>query len=215
MFPTIEEARSWYEPGDPVHGFDHALRVLRTAMKIGKELDADLEVLHAASLLHDAAGADPSDSSRGKRSSHEHDSAAIARAVLEEEGWAEDRIEQVLACIRAHRYRGGEIPQSLEAKILFDADKLDVNGAFGAARTLGYAIQAGQPFYSRPSDQFLETGEREPGEPHSAYHEYLFNLRRVRERLHTGIARDMAERRHEVLTMFFDQMAAEAEGIEE
>lgn len=198
-----------------MHGFDHALRVLRTAMKIGEELDADLEVLHAAALLHDAAGADPSDSSSGKRSSHEHDSAAFAREVLEAEGWGEDRIEQVLACIRSHRYRGGETPQSLEAKILFDADKLDVNGAFGAARTLGYAIQAGQPFYFKPSDRFLETGEREPGEPHSAYHEYLFKLRRVRERLYTRPAHRMAERRHEVLTIFFEQMAAEAEGVEE
>jgi uncharacterized protein len=216
MFPAIEEARAWYAPGDPVHGFDHALRVLRVAMKIGEELDADLKILHAAALLHDAVGADPSnESGEGKRSSHEEDSADFARTVLEGEDWVEDRIEQVLECIRAHRYRGRERPQSLEAQILFDADKLDVNGAFGAARTLGYAIQAGQPFYASPSEQFLKTGETEPGEAHSAYHEYLFKLRRVKERLYTLPARRMAERRHEVLTLFFEQLAAEAEGVED
>lgn len=213
MFPTIEEARRWYKPDDPVHGFDHVLRVLRLALSIGGEMGADLEVLHAAALLHDAVGADPSDQSgKGSRSSHEEDSAGFARTVLQGEGWTEEKIGRVLDCIRAHRYRGGEAPKSLEAQILFDADKLDVNGAFGAARTLGYAIQAGQPYYERPSARFLETGETEPGEAHSAYHEYLFKLRCVRERLHTPAARRLAQRRHEVLTIFFEQLAAEAEG---
>jgi len=216
MFPEIDQARSWYPPGDPVHGFDHVLRVLRAAMKIGEELKADLGILHAAALLHDAVGANPSDETeKGKRSSHEDDSAEFARTILESEGWPEDRVEQVLECIRAHRYRGRERPESLEAQILFDADKLDVNGAFGAARTLGYAIQAGQPFYASPSEQFLKTGETEPGEAHSAYHEYLFKLRRVKERLYTVPARRMAKRRHEVLTLFFEQLAAEAEGVED
>jgi len=212
MFPTIEDARRWYKPDDPVHGFDHVLRVLRLALFIGREMGADLEVLHAAALLHDAVGADPSDQSgKGSRSSHEEDSAAFARKVLQAENWPEEKIEQVQDCIRAHRYRSGEPAQSLEARILFDADKLDVNGAFGAARTLGYAIQAGQPYYERPSAHFLETGETEPGEAHSAYHEYLFKLRRVHERLHTPAAKTLAKHRHEVLTIFFEQLAAEAE----
>ncbi len=95
---------------------------------------------------------------------------------------------------------------------MFDADKLDVMGAFGAARTIGYAVQAGTPIYAEPSERFLASGELEPGEAHSAYHEYLFKLRRVRERLQTDPARRMGERRHRALTAFFEQMAAEAHG---
>jgi uncharacterized protein len=83
--------------------------------------------------------------------------------VLSDEGWPNGRIEAVQHCIRAHRFRGDEAPQSLEAQILFDSDKLDVLGAFGIARTISYAIQAGEPIYATPSDKFLKTGDREPG----------------------------------------------------
>lgn len=206
--PSIERARQWYAENDPVHGFDHVLRVLALAERLGAELGADLELLSAAALLHDAAGADP----RQNRAEHEESSAEFARQVLAAEGWPEERVEAVVHCIRSHRYRGTEQPESLEAQILFDADKLDVIGAFGVARTLGYALQAGQPTFAEPSERFLASGERELGEPHSAYHEYLFKLRRVRERLHTEPARRLAGQREQVLVQFFEQLAAEARG---
>ena len=76
------------------------------------------------------------------------DSASFAGEVLRGLGWEESRISPVQHCIRAHRYRGKEGPETIEAKILFDADKLDVVGAFGVARTIGYAVQAGQPIFS-------------------------------------------------------------------
>jgi len=208
--PTVEQARAWYAEQDPVHGFDHVERVLALAQNLGAELGADLEILQAAALLHDAAGAAPL--SKG-RAAHEHSSAEFARAVLEQEGWPAARIEPVLHCIRAHRYRGEEQPISLEAQVLFDADKLDVIGAFGVARTIGYAVQAGAPIFAEPSVQFLDTGELEPGEPHSAFHEYLFKLRKVRDRLHTGPARRLAAERERLLASFFEQLAVEARGV--
>ena len=115
-------------------------------------------------------------------------------------------------CIRAHRYRTTESPQSLEAKVLFDADKLDVLGAFGVARTIAYAAQANQPIYAQPSEQFLSTGKKAPGEPHSSYHEFLFKLRKVKERLFTDEARRIAETRHAYLVSFYEQLLAEANG---
>jgi uncharacterized protein len=208
--PTIEEAKNWYDPVDPVHGFDHVLRVYRMAEVIGAELGADMEILKAAALLHDASGAAPGEG--GARASHEQDSAEFARGVLQEEGWGEERIRAVEHCIRTHRYRNQEEPESLEAKILFDADKLDVVGAFGVARTIGYAVQAHRPIFSQPSERFLKEGLKEPDELHSAYHEYLFKLRHVKDRLFTQSAKRIAEHRHQVLTQFFEQLAAEAVG---
>ena len=95
--------------------------------------------------------------------------------------------------------------------IKIDADKLDVLGAIGVARTIAYAVQAGQPTYAAPSQRFLESGEKEPGEPHSAYHEYLFKLRRVRDRLNTPAALALAETRHADLVRFFEALADENE----
>jgi uncharacterized protein len=207
---TRERAKDWYEASDPVHGFDHVLRVFHLAQKIGTELGADLEILRAAAFLHDASGADPSDGSQ--REQHEQSSAAFARHVLLKEGWVEERIQQVEHCIRAHRFRGSEQPSSLEARILFDSDKLDVVGAFGIARTLGYALQAGQPFYADPSERFAHSKELEEGEPHSAYHEYLFKLKEIPERLYTEPAKRIAGARRKLLDLFFDQLADEAHG---
>lgn len=209
--PTLEEAKSWYDPTDPVHGFDHVQRVLHMAEYLGRELGADLEILRAAALLHDAAGAHPQ--SDKPRERHEFTSAEFGREVLQKEGWPKKRIDEVLHCILAHRYRGEFKPKTLEAKILFDADKLDVIGAFGIARTIGYAVQAGLPIYQVPSKKFLEEGETEPGEAHSAYHEHLRKLRHVKDRLITEPARAIGERRYRLLQDFFEQLAIEASFI--
>lgn len=208
--PTIESASKYYPVDDAVHGFDHVLRVLNLCLEIGAAEAADLQVLQAAALLHDAAGAAPSHP--GQRARHEMASAELAQEVLEGEGWPPARVEAVLHCIRAHRYRSAEAPHTLEAKILFDADKLDVLGAFGIARTLGYAQQAGEPAYAPASEDFRQTGERQPGEPHSAYHEYLFKLRHVAQKLHTDAARELAARREPLLHQFFRQLEQEAAG---
>lgn len=208
--PSVEEARAWYPENDPVHGFDHVLRVLRMAERLAERLEADLEVVRAACLLHDAAGAVPG--ADNARESHESASARFAEEILAGEGWPRERIEAVAHCIRAHRFRSAEAPATLEARIVFDADKLDVLGAFGVARTIGYALQAGQPVFAEPTQQFREQGQGRPGEPHSAYHEYLFKLRKVAGRLYTEPARAIGAKRAELLEQFFEALAAEAVG---
>jgi len=207
--PTVEQAQAWYPDYDPVHGFDHILRVLRMAERIAKAEGADLEIVRAAALLHDASGAETGGE---KRSEHQHHSAEFAKEVLEAEGWPLERIATVQHCIRAHRFRGDEVPQSLEAKILFDADKLDVIGAFGVARTLAYDVVMHWPFHAEVSEQFLKTGKKIEGETHSSYHEFIFKLGRIKNRLHTKTAKQIAEGRQKFLNEFFAQLDAEARG---
>ncbi len=172
----IDQARSWYWQADPVHDFDHVLRVYRMAESLARAEGADLEIVRTAALLHDAQGSAPGGDA-AERANHHQASADFARRVLLNENWPEDRIDAVLHCIRAHRFRDhSEPPQTLEAQILFDADKLDVIGAIGAVRTIIYAVLDGKPVYSEPSDQFRLTGKEEPGELHSSYHEYVFKI---------------------------------------
>jgi uncharacterized protein len=193
-----------------VHGFDHIQRVYRMAERLAQAEGADLEIVRAAALLHDIEGSHPAGE---ERHNHHQQSADIAAEILREEGWPEERIAAVQHCIRAHRYRDTrEPPATLEAKVLFDADKLDVLGAIGVVRVLGYAIQAGQPAYAEPSQHFLETGEEEPGEPHSAYHEHLFKLRKVKDRQVTASARVIAEQRHDFLEAYFAKLSSEFHG---
>ncbi len=209
--PTVEQARAFYSGEDAVHDFEHVLRVYHTAMKLGQEEGADLQILEAAALLHDSRGAEPGGAGRAE---HHLASAFFAEEVLTKEGWPLERIRAVQHAIRAHRYRGKEdLPETIEAKVLFDADKLDVIGAIGTARTIAYSVLAGEPFYERPSEQFIQSGKEIDGEHHSSYHEYLFKLRRVRERLFTESAKRMADQRHMAMAAYFEQLAAEYEGI--
>ncbi|MGB4594472.1 MAG: HD domain-containing protein [Anaerolineaceae bacterium] len=212
MTLDIETARQWYSQTDTVHGFDHILRVYKLAERIARAEGADLEIVRAAVLLHDSKGATV-EQSTDNRKEHHIASAEFAEEVLQAEGWSPDRIAAVQHAIRAHRFRhNGERPETLEAQCLFDADKLDVIGAIGAARTIAYSTQAGQPLWSEPSKQFLSSGEKEPGEPHSPYHEYLFKLRRIKDQLFTSTGRERAVKRMAFLDSFFEQLAAEARG---
>jgi uncharacterized protein len=211
--PGVEQARAYYQGAEAVHGFDHILRVYRMAERIGRAEGADLEILRAAALLHDASGSAPGEGSHGGRADHHHASADFARQVLAEEGWPPERIEKVQHCIRAHRFRNdGKQPQTLEAKILFDSDKLDVLGAIGVARVVAYAAISGQPLTGEVSARFRATGEKEPGEPHTPYHEYLFKLSKVKDRMFTASARALAEERHRYLAEFFERLAREERG---
>jgi uncharacterized protein len=209
--PTIEEARHWYPDADPVHGFDHVLRVYRLAERLARLEGADAQIVLAAVLLHDAQG-----SSAGQvaaRLDHQHASAEFAGQILQAEGWPAERIAAVQHCIRAHRFRDErEQPVTLEAQVLFDADKLDALGAIGVARSVAYAALAGQPAYADPSPRFLESGQLAPGEPHSAYHEYLFKLRKLKARLYTPAAREIADQRHAFMMEYFDRLGKEIQG---
>jgi uncharacterized protein len=209
---TIKEAHTWYQDSDPVHDFDHVLRVYRVAEKLAQAEGADLEIVRAAALLHDSRGSAPGGEGTA-RAEHHIASADFAGEILTEKGWPADKIKAVQHCIRAHRFRGREdAPVTMEAKVLFDADKLDVLGAIGAARTIAYAALDGQPAYAEPSAHFLETGQKEPGEPHSSYHEFLFKLQKVKSRMFTDSGKALAEARHAYLVGFYEQLQAEARG---
>ncbi len=206
----LSSVRKLYPFADPVHGFDHIERVYQLCQVIGTAEGADMEILLTAALLHDCDGSDPTTQNRAE---HHLLSAEKAGGILHEIGWEESDIQKVQHCIRAHRFRKSEEPHTIEAKSLFDADKLDVIGAIGIARTIGYAVQAGEPIYSKPSEQFLTTGKLSDGEHHSVYHEYLFKLRNVHTTLYTETGRKMALGRHAFLDVFFKQLEQEVNGV--
>jgi uncharacterized protein len=212
--PTLEQARHWYSADDSVHGFDHVQRVYRMAERLALAEGADLEVVQAAALLHDAqdsrAGRDEQEAE--KRGNHHLRSAEFAAKVLKAEGWPLERIAAVQHCIQTHRFRDASTaPQTLEAQVLFDADKLDAIGAIGVVRAIAFSIFAGNPVYYPVSQAFLKTGELQAGEEHSAYHEYLFKLVKLKDRLYTPTARSLAKQRHARMVELFEALAVEME----
>jgi uncharacterized protein len=218
--PTLQNARLWYSVDDPVHGFDHVQRVYRLAETIALSEGADLEIVRAAVLLHDVdvdsiseSDFQNSEKAGNRRENHQHSSADFAQQILSQEGWVEGRISAVRHCILSHRFRDRDRqPQTLEARVLFDADKLDAIGAVGVARAIAYAVRAGHPAFAVPSQSFINTGQLEPGEPHSAYHEYLFKLRKLKSSLSTATGIRLAESRHQVMQSYFESLDSEMRG---
>ena len=208
--PTVEQARSWYSDADPVHDFNHVLRVYRLVEHLAEKEGADMEIVRAAALLHDARGSSPGENNQ--RDDHHEASARFAAEVLAEEKWPQEEIDAVQHCILTHRFRSPEIPETIEAQVLFDADKLDAIGAVGAMRAIAYAVLAGQPVYAEPSESFVNSFEKEAGEGHSSYHEFLFKLSRIKDHMYTQTGKAMAEQRHNYLSGFFEQLRAEISG---
>ena len=206
--PLEAYAREHYDPHDDVHGWPHIRRVLRWARALAEAERAQVDIVVAAALFHDLP---PQAHSTHGRAQHHLSAAEHAQRWLEAHGWSRQKAEAVAEAIRSHRFRDATPPRTLEARVLHDADKLDAIGALGAARAIGYAVQHGQPFYARPSASFEDAGRPEPGEPHSAYHEYRFKLRHLARRMTTPTARAWAERLTPRLDAFFDALRNEAE----
>jgi len=197
--PTIEGARAYYPEDDPVHGFSHVLRVYKLCEVIADAEGADLKIVRAAALLHDVDG------DVDVREQHHLAAANFAEQTLKEEGWDMKEIEAVSHCIRAHRFRNHEEePESLEAQVLFDADKIDAIGAVGVARAVSYAVRAGMDVYAPPSPTYLVTGELESDESQTVSHEYIYKLSQIKDRLYTSTGKSLAAERHELMVKFFE-----------
>jgi len=124
------------------HRLDHVVRVLANAETIAKFYpEADREVLTLAVLLHDI------DQPFDDKANHVAYSATAAERILSELSCPADRIRRVVQVIREHSTETIEVskPTSIEARILFDADKIDGVGAFGILRVFALSQQMGRP----------------------------------------------------------------------
>jgi len=208
---TIDEARRHYTSEDAAHDFEHVLRVLKLAERIGKAEGADMEVLRAAVLLHDVARV--AEDQGGQ--CHAKAGAERAREILA--GHAVERVEAVVQAIAAHRFRNSELPHTLEARILYDADKLDAIGAIGVARAYAIAGRCGQRLWADVPDTYASRNVEEAradvsDTEHTPVHEYVYKLSRLTSSLFTATSRAMALDRHEYMRDFFRRLEREVRG---
>ena len=188
--------------GDSAHGEDHIYRVLYNALRIAKtEENVDYDVLITASLLHDIGRKEQFEN---PKICHAQAGSEKAYRFLVENGFDVQFAEQVRYCIFTHRYRENNLPQTLEAKILFDADKLDVTGAMGIARTLLYKGKVSEPLYSLLPDGTVSTGEDDT-EP-SFFQEYKYKLEGLYSKFFTRKAEEMAKKREMAAVTFYNEL---------
>ncbi len=183
----IDEAtayvRDLFQGNSDGHGFDHTMRVYRTAMEIAdSEPDCDRLVTALAALLHDA---DDYKLFATKNN-------ANARAFLEKQNVDEATVTRICEAINAVSFskNKGKCPEQPEGKIVQDADRLDAIGAIGIARTFAYGGKHGRTLTSSITH----------------FHEKLLLLK---DMLHTEKARELAERRHQFMVDFLREWERE------
>ncbi len=190
------------------HDWDHTERVLHNAREIAAaEPGCDLLVIECAALLHDIARA--GESTGGAAGCHAQAGAVQAAALLHQLGCEAGFAEAVAHCVAAHRWRrrnDGVAPQTLEARIIYDADKLDSLGAIGIGRAFHFAGRIGARVHNR-ADEALAAVEYSRED--SAWREYLVKLRHLHTAMLTKAGRRLARRRHRFMELFFQQLVVE------
>lgn len=190
---------------DSAHDKEHIYRVLYNALQIAKdEENVNYDVLIAACLLHDIGRkeqfADPT-------FCHALVGADKAYRFLTEHGFESDFAEKVRHCIQVHRFRKAMQPQTVEAKILFDADKLDVVGAIGIARTLMYKADMAEPLYHVLPDGRISDGMEDLGP--SFFREYKFKLEKLYDKFYTAKGAKLAQGRRRIAAAFYENLYRE------
>lgn len=187
------------------HDFDHTLRVLHNAELLAAELpDADRKIVRLAALLHDFAR--PEEMASKGKICHALLGAELVRPLLAECGFPEGMTEAVSQAVLTHRYRAGRRPATLEAEIVYDADKLDSLGAVGIGRAFLFAGREHARLHNTAEEALSsEAYSRED----TAYREYLVKLRKLPDCMLTLPGRRLAAERAAFMKEFFDRLNAE------
>lgn len=200
------------------HDFDHVMRVYHTCLSLaGNETSIDYDILIPAVLLHDIARSQE-DEDRTGQIDHAVLGAEMAAEILKQLGYESDQIEKIKHCIKAHRFRSGFLPETVEAKILYDADKLDVLGAVGIARSFMLAGKHGERLFSDTDlNEYCAAnigvnGRVKDVSKHSSNIEFELKLKKIPEKLYTAKAKELAAARVQYMADFFKVLKAEIEG---
>ena len=200
-------ARSMFTGASASHDWDHTLRVLRLCEHIGPVEAADMDVLRVAAVLHDI-GRPHQDAARGSVCHASH-GAVLAEPIVATLVFSPGQKDNILHCIRTHRFRGMHVPETIEAKVLFDADKLDAIGAIGIARAYLFAGEIGARLHSPdiPAEQSAPYSKDDTG-----FREYQVKLRKIKDRMMTSEGKRMAGERHRFMTAFINRFLLEYQG---
>lgn len=193
-----------FSADDGSHDAAHLLRVWKNAAAIAEVEGGDLRMIAAAVLLHDCVSVEKNSPLRAQASRL---AAEKASTLLRERGWAEADIEAVAHAILTHSFSANLSPETLEAKILQDADRLDAIGMVGAARCFYIAGRMGSALYD-PLDPLAE--QRPLDDKAYAIDHFETKLFRLADGFQTEAGQQMALERQaklrQVLAMMLEEI---------
>lgn len=187
---------------DSAHDLAHLDRVWMNAQNIADGA-GDVSVLMAASYLHDLVNLAKDDPNRALAS---RQSAGKAGPVLTSLGFSSEQIKAIQHAIEAHSFSAGIPPESFEAEVLRDADRLDSLGAIGIARTFLVAGALGLALYD-PTDPFAQSRTLDDG-MYSLDH-WQVKLLKLPDGMITDMGRDLAQKRVKVMLQYLEDLSGE------
>ncbi len=195
--------------GDGSHDLAHIHRVWTNARTLQAKEGGDLQILLAAALLHDCVAVEKNSPLRAKASTL---SADRATTLLAELGWPAERISAVAHAIATHSFSAGLQPETLEAKILQDSDRLDAIGMVGVARCFYVGGRMGSALYdfNNPTAAGRDYQDRQFSLEH--FHTKLLKLA---SGFQTGEGARLAAERHRRLELFVEGFMDEIAGPQE
>jgi len=200
-----EFAEKVFEGDSSGHDIHHTLRVHSLARSICAEEGGDEDVVRMAALLHDVD--DPK--------LFHSTGYPNARRFMEGEGMDSETIERVVRIITQISFKGTGtvVPDSLEGRIVQDADRMDAIGAIGIARAFAYGGSRGRPMHNpgeKPKENMTEAEYRvNQGTTVNHFYEKLLKLKNL---MNTDAAKRMAEARHRYMQGFLDEFMDEWDG---
>ncbi|OEU67891.1 MAG: phosphohydrolase [Desulfobacterales bacterium PC51MH44] len=200
-------AKRMFDNARGSHDWDHTLRVAKLCERIGTAEGVDMDVLRVAAYLHDI-GRCYQDDSNGVVC-HAEIGAKMAMPIAKALPLTKKQKENIIHCIRSHRFRGNHAPKTKEAKVLFDADKLDAIGAVGVARAYLFAGEVG----ARLHNSGINVEEAKPySKDDTGFREFKVKLCKIRDRIITKEGGKLANERHDFMEQFFKRFIKEYEG---
>ena len=194
-------ARSQFTVDATGHDWGHVERVCIMARYLGEREHADQDIVVISALLHDIGLSDEIKLGID----HSDRSANMAESYLRSIDFEKNKIEGIVEAIRCHRYGKRLIPQTIEGKILQDADRLDAIGAIGIARAFAYGGARGAPIY----DAEEKVENYDPFMVKSTITHFQEKLLKIKDSLHTSSAKEIGERRHQFMLYFIDEFYKE------
>jgi uncharacterized protein len=189
--------------GDAAHDLEHVRRVVASARALAAAEGARPEVVLPAAWLHDCVHVPKHSPERARASRLAADAAA---AFLREAGYPEALIPDVEHAVHAHSFSAGVVPETLEARVVQDADRLDALGAVGIARTLMLGGALGLPLYD-PAEPF--PASRAPDDRRFVIDHFFTKLLRLADGMQTAAGRGEAERRTDFMRRYLDELRRE------
>lgn len=188
---------------DSGHGLDHIRRVVSNATRIAECEGADLTIVLPAAWMHDCVSVPKNSPLRSQASRLAADAASRFLTSID---FPPLLIQSISHCIAAHSFSARIDCESLEARVVQDADRLEALGAIGIARCLMTGGAMRQRLY-HPDDPFPI--DRQLADDEQSIDHFFAKLLKLSQTMNTDTARQMAEQRTEFMIDFLRQLADE------